>query len=72
MQTEIDRNIKKAIEDFGFRSSVPIFKALEGDNADHLPLPNVREIDIAGGHRLRIIGSYDPEALSRLIRGLSA
>lgn len=30
------------------------------------------EIDIAGGHRLRIIGSYDPEALARLIRGLSA
>jgi transposase len=29
------------------------------------------EIDIAGGHRLRIIGGYDPEALSRLIRGLS-
>lgn len=30
------------------------------------------EIDIAGGHRLRIIGGYDPEALVRLIRGLSA
>ena len=30
------------------------------------------EIDIAGGHRLRIIGGYDPEALARLIRGLSA
>jgi len=30
------------------------------------------EIDIAGGHQLRIIGSYDPEALARLIRGLSA
>lgn len=29
------------------------------------------EIDIAGGHRLKIIGSYDPEALARLIRGLS-
>ena len=29
------------------------------------------EIDIAGGHRLRIVGSYDPEALARLIRGLS-
>ncbi len=36
MQTEIDNNIKKAIEDFGFRSSVPIFKAIEGDDADHL------------------------------------
>ena len=30
------------------------------------------EVDIAGGHRLKIIGSYDPEALARLIRGLSA
>ncbi|WP_050521794.1 IS66-like element accessory protein TnpA [Pseudorhodobacter wandonensis] len=30
------------------------------------------EIDVAGGHRLRIIGAYDPEALARLIRGLSA
>jgi len=30
------------------------------------------EIDIAGGHHLKIIGSYDPEALARLIRGLSA
>ena len=30
------------------------------------------EIDIAGGHRLRIIGGYDPEVLARLIRGLSA
>ena len=32
---------------------------------------NAIEIDIAGGHRLKIIGSYDPEALARLIRGLS-
>jgi transposase len=30
------------------------------------------EIDLAGGHRLRISGSYDPEALARLIRGLLA
>ena len=29
------------------------------------------EVDLAGGHRLRISGSYDPEALARLIRGLS-
>ncbi|KAB2674217.1 hypothetical protein F9K85_17780 [Brucella tritici] len=36
MHTDIDNNIKKAIEDFGFRSSVPIFKAIEGDDADHL------------------------------------
>jgi len=30
------------------------------------------EIELAGGHRMRIIGSYDPEALARLIRGLTA
>jgi len=29
------------------------------------------EIDIAGGHQLRIVGGYDPETLARLIRGLS-
>jgi transposase len=28
------------------------------------------EIDVAGGHRLRISGAYDPDALARLIRGL--
>ena len=30
------------------------------------------EIDLADGHRMRIRGSYDPEALARLIRGLTA
>ena len=30
------------------------------------------EIDLAGGHRMRIIGGYDPEALARLIRGMTA
>ena len=29
------------------------------------------EIELAGGHRMRISGSYDPESLARLIRGLS-
>ena len=29
------------------------------------------EIDLVGGHRMRISGGYDPEALARLIRGLS-
>ena len=33
--------------------------------------PGTIEIDVAGGHRLRIVGAYDPEALARLIRGLS-
>ncbi len=30
------------------------------------------EIELAGGHRMRIRGGYDPEALARLIRGLTA
>ena len=32
---------------------------------------NLIEIALAGGHRMRISGGYDPEALARLIRGLS-
>jgi transposase len=32
---------------------------------------NQIEIDLAGGHRMRISGGYDPEALARLIRGLT-
>ena len=35
-------------------------------------IENRIEIDLAGGHRMRISGGYDPEALVRLIRGLSA
>ena len=29
------------------------------------------EVELVGGHRLSISGSYDPEAVARLIRGLS-
>jgi transposase len=29
------------------------------------------EIELAGGQRMRISGRYDPEALARLIRGLT-
>ena len=31
----------------------------------------VLEVEIAGGHRLRVSGAFDPEALAQLIRGLS-
>lgn len=34
--------------------------------------PGTLEIDMANGHRLRITGAYDGDALARLIRGLSA
>ncbi len=45
----------------------------EGSTAtrDAQPSDSCIEIDIAGGHRLRINGTYDPDALARLIRGLS-
>ena len=33
---------------------------------------NCIEVELAGGHRLRISGSYDPEVLARLIRGLTS
>ena len=39
------------------------------------PMPSAEhhiEIDLAGGHRMRIGGNYDPETLARLIRGLTA
>jgi len=32
---------------------------------------NQIEIELSGGHRMRISGGYDPEALVRLIRGLT-
>jgi transposase len=30
------------------------------------------ELELVSGHRLRVMGSYDPEALARLVHGLSA
>ena len=30
------------------------------------------EIELSGGHSLRISGAYDPDVLARLIRGLNA
>ena len=35
------------------------------------PSAGTIEIELAGGHRMRISGVYDPEALARLIRGLT-
>ena len=40
--------------------------------AERHPVSNGQiEVELAGGHRLRISGAYDPEVLARLIRGLS-
>jgi transposase len=33
--------------------------------------PGTLEIDLCSGHRLRLTGAYDADALARLIRGLS-
>ena len=33
--------------------------------------PGTIEIDVAGGHRLRVVGACDPEVPTRPIRGLS-
>ena len=35
------------------------------------PSSGTMEIALAGGHRLRIEGPYDPDALARLVRALS-
>ena len=44
----------------------------EVHHAVRAPAPEGQiELELAGGHRLRIVGSYDPEVLARLIRGLS-
>lgn len=47
---------------------------VEPARSDATPLDVLSEIEIelVGGHRLKIIGTYDPESLARLIRGLSA
>lgn len=63
----------------------PRFADIGGEVASFLPVEIVQasaagpspgegriEIELAGGHRLRIVGGYDPEALARLLRGLSA
>jgi transposase len=34
--------------------------------------PSTLEIDLCSGHRLRLTGAYDADALARLIRGLSS
>lgn len=43
----------------------------EPAEADAPALEGRIDMELAGGHRLRITGAYDPEALARLIRGLS-
>jgi transposase len=47
-------------------------KALPTEPVIDAPADNRIEIELAGGHNLKISGTYDPDALARLIRGLSA
>ena len=58
-------------EDAGLRF-LPVEIVKEASVIRQMPAAeNHIEIDLAGGHRMRISGSYDPEALARLIRGLT-
>ena len=51
---------------------LPVEIVAERSAAMAVPAPDSHiEIELAGGHRMRISGGYDPEALARLIRGLS-
>ncbi len=51
---------------------LPVEIVTESKTAVAAPVAeNHIEIELAGGHRMRISGNYDPEALARLIRGLS-
>lgn len=57
----------------GSASFLPVEIVREPElTATSSPVEDRIEIELAGGHRLRIIGSYDPEALVRLLRSLSA
>ena len=52
---------------------LPVEIVAETRSAPAAPVAENRiEIELAGGHRMRISGSYDPEALARLIRELTA
>lgn len=57
-------------EDAGLRF-LPVETVKEAPVSRQMPaVENHIEIELAGGHRIRISGGYDPEALARLIRGL--
>ena len=57
-----------AVEPSGF---LPVQIVDRAETEGPTPISGTIEIDVAGGHRLRIVGAYNPEALARLIRGLS-
>ena len=59
------------VEDEAFFLPVEISQARDIPVPGDIAEPGTLEIDLAGGHRLRIKGAYDADALARLIRGLS-
>ena len=69
------RSDKTAVEEHaGFLPVEVIAESREGrhdGSVRALAAEGLIELELAGGHRLRIVGSYDPEALVRLIRGLA-
>lgn len=59
-----------------FSAFLPV-KIIDHVEADDLVMANdparpQELIELAGGHRIRITGTYDPDALAPLIRGLTA
>ena len=76
-QGGVDAQVFLPVEIVNPTRSEPARPVLPNNVLPNNVLPNsvlpdcLLEIEIAGGHRLRVSGSYDPEALARLIRGLS-
>ena len=71
-QGSVDAPVFLAVEIVNPTRPEPALPILLSTVLAESPLPGcLLEIEIAGGHRLRVKGAYDPEALARLIRGLS-
>ena len=65
-------NPEAGLEDAGLRF-LPVEIVRQAPVTRPIPVAEHHmEIEVAGGHRMRISGGYDPEALVRLIRRLTA
>lgn len=61
-----------AVDDGDDRSRFLPVEIVEASPADRAgPSEGLIEYDLANSHRLRVYGRFDPDALARLIRGLS-
>jgi transposase len=68
-----DPRYECGVEDDADTCFLPVELVGEATLAQAPDEPTTRmEIDLAGGVRLRVVGAYDPDALARLIRSLSA